>query len=233
LITLSGIGMNGRRDGLDVLSAATTSGSCRTMIDLYTAATMNGRRAALALAECGLAHHFHRLDLQKGDQRKPDFLKINAMGTIPVIIDATGPGDQPIIITQSAAIVLYCAEKSGKLIPHDPQRRIEAFAWFMQAITDVGPASSALFQLSLAPEQSTANATHFAQRFLKHCANVDRHLEGRAYLAGAFSIADVALYPVIAVRSALIDGVDLPNLKAWRGRIAAREQTISAMAANG
>jgi GST-like protein len=148
------------------------------MIDLYTAATMNGRRAALALAECGLAHRFHRLDLQKEDQRKPDFLRINSMGTIPVIVDETGPGDKPIIITQSGAIVLYCAEKSGKLIPRDPQCRVEAFEWFLQAVTDVGPASSALFQLSLAPERRTANSTHFEQRFLTTCANVDKHLEG-------------------------------------------------------
>ncbi len=204
------------------------------MIDLYTAATMNGRRAALALAECGLAHRFHRLDLQTEDQRKPDFLRINSRGTIPVIIDDAGPGDKPISITQSGAIVLYCAEKSGKLIPHDPQRRIEAFEWFMQAVTDVAPSSSAIFQLSLAPEKSAANISHFQQRFLKNCANVDEHLESRDYLAGEFSIADVALYPVIAVRSALIDeAVGLANLKAWSRRIASREQTISAMAANG
>jgi GSH-dependent disulfide-bond oxidoreductase len=204
------------------------------MIDLYTAATMNGRRAALALAACGLPHRFHRLDLQTEDQRKPDFLKVNAMGTIPLIIDDTGPGGKPIRMTQSAAIVLYCAEKSGKLIPHDPQRRIEAFEWFMQAVTDVGPASSAMFQLTLAPENSAANNSHFEQRFLKHCANVDAQLESRDFLAGEFSIADVALYPVVAVRSALIDETDgLPNLKGWRQRIAARDQTISAMAANG
>ena len=204
------------------------------MIDLYTAATMNGRRAALALAECGLAHRLHRLDLRKEDQRKPDFVRINPRGTIPVIVDDAGPGTRPIILTQSAAILLYCAEKSGKLIPDDPQRRIEALEWLMQAVTDTGPASSALFQLSLAPEKSAANASHFEQRFLKNCANVDKHLEGRAYLAGEFSIADVALYPVIAVRSALIDGTTgLANLKAWERRVAAREQTANAMAANG
>jgi GST-like protein len=204
------------------------------MIDLYTAATMNGRRAAIALAECELEHRFHRLDLQKGDQRKPDFLRINARGTIPVIIDEAGPGDRPIRIAQSGAILLYCAEKSGKLIPHDPQRRIEAFEWFMQAVTDVGPSSSALFQLSLAPEQSAANIDHFERRFLKNCVNVDKHLEDRAYLVGEFSIADVALYPIIAVRSALIDGTaGLANLKAWERRIATRAQTASAMAANG
>jgi GST-like protein len=204
------------------------------MIDLYTAATMNGRRAALALAECGLPHRLHRLDLQKEDQRKPDFLKVNAMGTIPLIIDGTGPGGEPVRMTQSGAIVLYCAEKSGELIPHDPRRRIQAFEWFMHAVTDVGPASSAMFQLSLAPENSAANNGHFEQRFLKHCANVDTQLEGQDFLAGELSIADVALYPVIAVRSALIDETaGLANLKGWRQRIAARAQTISAMAANG
>jgi GSH-dependent disulfide-bond oxidoreductase len=204
------------------------------MIDLYTAATMNGRRAALALAECGLPHRIHRLDLQKEDQHKPDFLNVNPMGTIPLIIDDTGPGGRPISLTQSGAIVLYCAEKSGKLIPHDPRRRIQAFEWFMQALTDVGPSSSAMFQLSIAPESSAANNSHFEQRFLKHCANVDAQLAGQDFLAGEFSIADVALYPVITVRSALIEETTgLANLKGWRQRIATREATISAMAANG
>jgi GST-like protein len=204
------------------------------MIDLYTAATMNGRRAALALAECGLPHRCHRLDLQQGDQHKPDFIEMNPQGTIPLIIDDAGPGGEPIRITQSGAIVLYCAEKSGTLIPHDPRRRSEAFEWFMQAVTDVGPSSSAMFQLSLAPENSAANNSHFEQRFLKHCTNVDARLEDRDFLAGEFSIADIALYPVIAVRSALIDATTgLANLKGWRQRIATRAQTISAMAANG
>lgn len=204
------------------------------MIDLYTAATMNGRRAAIALAECGLEHRLHRLDLAQGDQCKPAFLRISPSGTIPVIVDDSGPDGHPITIAQSAAILLYCAEKSGRLIPADPQHRLEALEWLMQAVTDTGPASSALFQLSLAPETSEANTRHFEKRFLKLCGHVDERLEGRDYLAGEFSIADVALYPVIAVRSALIDGAaGLDHLKAWRQRIANREQTVSAMMANG
>jgi GSH-dependent disulfide-bond oxidoreductase len=176
----------------------------------------------------------HRLDLDKGDQRKSEFLAINPRGTIPAIVDESGASGTPITVTQSAAIVLYCAKKSGKLVPHDPQRRIEALDWFMHAVTDVGPASSALFQLSLAPEKSAANVHHFEQRFLKHCADIDRRLQGRSYLAEEFSIADVALYPVVLARAALIESADgLLNLKAWRQRIAAREQTASAMAANG
>jgi GSH-dependent disulfide-bond oxidoreductase len=204
------------------------------MIDLFTAATMNGRRAALALAECELEHRVHRLDLNEGAQRQPEFLAVNPRGTIPAIVDDRGPDDTPITVTQSAAIVLYCAEKSGKLMPHDPQRRIEALDWFTHAVTDLGPASSALFQLSLVPEKSAANVRHFEQRFLKHCADIDTRLQGRAYLAGEFSIADVGLYPVVLARAALIEGADgLANLKAWRQRVAGREQTASALAANG
>jgi GSH-dependent disulfide-bond oxidoreductase len=204
------------------------------MIDLFTAGTMNGRRAALALAECGLAHRVHRLDLDKGDQRKPEFLAINSRGTIPVIVDDNGPGGTPITVTQSAGVVLYCAEKSGKLMPEDPQQRMEALDWFMHAVTDLGPASSALFQLSLAPDKSAANTNHFERRFLKHCSDIDARLQGRSYLAEEFSIADVALYPVVLARSALIEGTaGLSNLKAWQQRVAGREQTAKAIAANG
>lgn len=210
------------------------SGYYRDMIDLFTAATMNGRRAALALAECGLAHRVHQLDLNKGDQRKPQFLAINPRGTIPIIVDDSGPGGTPITVTQSAAIVLYCAEKSGKLMPQDPQGRMEALDWFMHAVTDLGPASSALFQLSLAPEKSAAKVCHFEQRFLKHCTDIDVRLQGRPYLAAEFSIADVALYPVLLARAALVEGTPgLPNLKTWGQRMATREQTAVALAANG
>jgi GST-like protein len=195
---------------------------------------LNGRRAALALAECGLEHRVQRLDLGKGDQREPEFIAINSRGTIPVIVDDNGSGGTPITVRQSAAIVLYCAEKSGKLMPHDPQRRIEALDWFMHAITDLGPASSVLFQLSLAPEKSAANVRHFEQRFLKHCTDIDTRLQGRSYLAEEFSIADVALYPVVLARAPLIENTDgLLSLKAWKQRIAGREQTASALAANG
>jgi len=108
------------------------------MIDLFTAATMNGRRAALALTQCGLAHRVHRLDLNKGDQRKPQLPAVNPRGTVPAIVDDNGPGGATITVTQSAAIVLYCAEKSGQLMPNDPQHRIEALDWFMHAVTDLG-----------------------------------------------------------------------------------------------
>ena len=204
------------------------------MIDLYSAATMNGWRAAIALTECGLAHRVHLLDLQKDEQSRSGFLKLNPNGAIPVIVDDDGPGHRPVTIAQSGAVVLYCAEKSGRLMPADPRRRITALEWFAQALTDVGPASSALFQMSLAPEPSPDNMEFFKQRFLKHCMNADRQLEGRDFLAEEFSIADVALYPIIEVRSALIESTaGLRHLKAWKTRIATRSETSRAMATHG
>jgi GSH-dependent disulfide-bond oxidoreductase len=203
------------------------------MIDLYSAATMNGRRAAIALEECGLDHRVHILDLTENQQSDPAFLKLNPIGAIPVLVDDDGPQNKPITITQSGAILLYCAEKSGNLIPTDSLRRSKSFEWFTQALTDVGPASSMMFQMSLAPEQSLENMHFFKQRFFKHCINVERQLEGREFLAEEFSIADVALYPIVAVRSALIQAeTGLRNLKAWEARVAARPKTSRAMSAH-
>ena len=204
------------------------------MIDLYSAATMNGWRAAIALAECRLLHRLHLLDLQKEEQYHPEFLALNPSHVIPVLVDSDGPEGRPITVTQSGAIVLYCAEKSGSLIPMDPIRRRKAFELFAQALTDVGPASSMLFQMSLAPEQSAANVEFFTQRFLKKCVDVDRWLEGRDFLADEFSIADVALYPIVAVRTALIqETAGLSHLKSWEVRIAMRPETSRAMSAHG
>jgi GST-like protein len=115
------------------------------MIDLYTSSTGNGRRATLALEECGLPYRVHKLDLAKGDTKNADFLKINPAGAIPAIVDPQGPGGKPLTLAQSGAIVLYAAEKSGKLLPKDPAKRAEAFYWFMQATTDVAPTSSTIF----------------------------------------------------------------------------------------
>ena len=204
------------------------------MIDLYTASTGNGRRAALALAESGLPHRIHRIDLQGGEQKKPAFLKINPAAAIPAIVDDEGPDGKPISVAQSGAIVLYCAEKSGKLIPRDPRRRIEALQWFMQASTDAAPTSAAIFYLSQAPEKSVANAAYMEQRFLNACAVIDARLSGRDYLADEFSIADIALYPVVAARKAMIDAAaGLEQLKTWERRMAARPTVVEAMAANG
>ena len=96
------------------------------MIDLYAAGTSNGMRARIAVEECGLAYSFHPNDIQKGEQKAPGFLAMNPMGQIPVLVDSEGPGGKPLTLSQSTAILVYCAEKSGRFLPRDPAARATA-----------------------------------------------------------------------------------------------------------
>jgi GST-like protein len=194
------------------------------VIDLYLAPTANGLRASVALEECGLPYRTHRIDLMKGEQRSAEFLKLNPAGQIPVIVDPDGPGGKSLTLAQSGAIILYCAEKSGKLLPADPVARAVALQWFMMGATDVAPTSGAIFQLEMvAPEKNEAITNHFKKRLLAFFAVCDRQLEGRSYLAGDPSVADLMLYPNYALRKALIDEASgYANLHRWGAAMGAR-----------
>jgi GSH-dependent disulfide-bond oxidoreductase len=194
------------------------------MIDFYTAGTANGHRAAIALEESGLAYRAHKLNLQAGDQRKPEYLKINPAGAIPAIVDDEGPGGKPLALAQSGAIVLYVAEKSGKFLPKDPARRAAALQWLLYACSDVAGGSGTLFQLSMvAPEKSAPNVEFFEKRLVNALRAADERLASREYLADEISVADLALYPVVATRKPVIEKHGgLPNLAKWAERMAAR-----------
>jgi GST-like protein len=203
------------------------------MIDLYAFQTSNGQRAAIALEECGLPYTVHRVDLTKGEQKGAEFLKINPAGAIPAIVDAEGPGGRPLMLSQSGAILLYAAEKSGRFLPADGGRRALALQWMMFALTDCAPATGYLYYLgALAPEKSPANLAWLEGRLLAHFRLADARLTGREYLADEISVADFALYPVVAARRALVDAAgDLPNLVRWAGALAARPGVARAMKA--
>ena len=194
------------------------------MIDLYTANTSNGNRAAIILEECGLAYRVHKYDLMKDEQRTPEFLAIAPGGAIPVIVDPDGPGGMPFSLAQSCAILLYAADKAQKFLPQDPAARATAMQWMMHAATDVSASSAAVFyNMALLPDKSEANGKFNQERVLRYFGDCERQLTGRDYLAGEISIADFALYPVYAVRKPLIDAAgNLPNLTAWGARMAAR-----------
>jgi len=191
------------------------------MIKLYTWTTGNGLRAAVALAESGLAYEVHKVDLSKGEQKTPEYAKINPTGAIPAIVDSEGPEGKPVALAQSGAILLYIAEKSGKFIPKDPMRRAQAYQWFMQACSDVAGGSGTLFQAeNNAPDKSIANLEFFRKRLLNSFRHVDQQLAGRDFIAGELSIADLALYPPYAQRKALLP--ELKNLARWSEKMAAR-----------
>ena len=194
------------------------------MIDLYYAPTANGQRASVALEECGLPYRLHRLDLARGDQRTPDFLAINPAGLMPAIVDSEGPGGKPMVLTQSGAIVLYAAEKSGSFLPKDPAARHHAMQWLFQAAADISGTSGTIFRLEVtAPEKNPVIADYFKQRLLTFFTDCDRQLADREYLVGELSVADLMLYPNYAARKPLIDAAPgFANLHRWAATLAAR-----------
>ena len=193
------------------------------MLDLYTFDTSNGLRVAIMLAECGLPHRVHRVDLMKGEQRTPEFLAMNPVGAIPVLRDPDAPGGG-ITLSQSGAIMLYLAEKTGRFLPSAGAARAAALQWFAFAITDCMLATSMMFHnTTLVPEKSQANADYFAERLARYFGVVDARLAGREWLADELSIADFALLPIVNFRPEVVEKAGNPrNLVAWRDRLRAR-----------
>ena len=176
------------------------------MIDLYFAPTANGLRATVALEEASLPYRLRRLNLYEGEQNTPEFRKINPAGLMPAIVDPDGPDGKPFALSQSGAIVLYCAEKSGKFLPANAAARALAMQWFVQAASDISGASMTVFRLeATAPEKSKANVDYFAKRLLDAFLACDQALENREYLAGEISVADLMLYPSFALRRSMIE----------------------------
>lgn len=202
------------------------------MIDLYMWGTANGLRAAVALAESGLEHRVHKVDITKGEQRKPEFLKLNPLGAIPVMVDHKGPGGKPLTLAQSGAIVVYACERAGKFIPTDGARRAMAAQWFLCAASDIAGTSSTVFHSEMtAPEKIAANVDFFKNRLMNYFREVDRHLADRKYLADELSFADLMMYPNYSARKAMLEEVGgLNNLKRWGETMAARPGVQKAMA---
>jgi GST-like protein len=201
------------------------------VIDLYTAGTGKRHRAALALEESGLPYRAHKLNLAAGDQRKPEYLAINPAGTIPAIVDSDGPGGKPLALAQSGAIALYVAEKSGRMLPKDPARKAAALHWFMFACTDAALTGGTIFQLSNnAPEKSPANIKFLEDRLVGFFRVFDGRLATREYLADEYSIADVALFPIVNQRKAAVEAAGgMSNLLAWLARVGARPAIAKGM----
>ncbi len=202
------------------------------MIDLYMWGTANGLRASVALAECGLEHRVHKVDITKGEQKKPEFLKLNPAGAIPVMVDHDGPGGRPLTLAQSGAILIYACEKAGKYIPTEGRRRAMAAQWFMFAASDVaGTSSTVFFSENVVPEKVAANIDFFRNRLIRYFRLADDHLAGREYLADEISFADLTLYPNYALRKPLLEAAGgMQNLKRWGDALASRPGVQKGMA---
>jgi GST-like protein len=195
------------------------------MIDLYAAGTSNGMRARIALEECGLAYNFHPINLDKGENQTPQFLAMNPMGQIPVMVDSEGPGGKPVTISQSSAILMYCAEKSGKHLPK-PADRPAFLEALMRASTDITPTLGAIFNSSkVKPEAHGPTVGWFKDLWKRYLKAWDDLLGQRKYAAGGdFTIADISLYAGYArMQKAIPEMVEgFPNLARWAQEVGAR-----------
>jgi GST-like protein len=195
------------------------------MIEVYTWATPNGHKVHVMLEECGLPYNVHAVDIGKGEQFAPDFLKISPNNKIPAIVDPDGPGGKPISIFESGAILIYLAEKMGKLLPQEPRARYATFEWLMFQMGGIGPMFGQAHHFrNYAPEKIQYAINRYTNEAGRLYGVMDRRLGETAYLAGPdYTIADIATWPW--TRSIKNQGHALeeyPNVKRWFDAIAAR-----------
>ena len=205
-------------------------------IELYTWGTPNGRKVSIMLEECALTYRVHKVDIGKGDQFKPEFVKINPNSKIPAIVDPDGPGGAPFPLFESGAILIYLAEKTGKLCPTEPRARHVVMQWLMFQMGGVGPMfGQAHHFMRFSPEKIPYAIERYAKEAKRLYGVMDRRLGEAAYLGGAdYSIADVATFPWTARHE--WHGVSLaefPNVKRWFEAIAARPAVAKGMAVPG
>jgi GST-like protein len=195
------------------------------VIDLYAAGTSNGMRARIALEECGLEYKLHPVNIAQGEQKSAAFLAMNPNGQIPVIVDHDGPGGRKLTLSQSTAILLYCAEKSGKFLPKDPAQRPAVLQALMSASTDITPVFGALTACVNAKEKHAPSVQIFKDRMRALFKVWDDHFATRKYAAGdEVTVADLSLFAGYArTKGAAPDVVaGLSSLSRWADEMGAR-----------
>ncbi len=184
------------------------------MIDFYTAATPNGHKVSIALEEMQLPYTMHALDFGKGEQKQEDYLTFSPNGKIPTIIDHENDG---FAVFESGAILIYLAEKTGTFMPTDAKGRSRVLQWLMLQMAGVGPMmGQAVVFLNYFEETLPAVIDRYKNESKRLLGVLDRRLGEAEYLAGDYSIADMATYPWV-MRHEMIGLFtdDLPNLQRW------------------
>ena len=190
------------------------------MIDLHTWTTPNGRKVSIALEEMGLAYTTHAVDIGKDEQFKPEFLKISPNNRIPAIVDS----DTEMALMESGAILIYLADKTGKLMPQHVEARYRVLEWLMWQMGGPGPMFG---QVHHFVKYNKGKAPYAEERFLKEAHRLygvlDRRLADREYVADGYSIADIAIWPWISrYEWQTIELDQYPNVKRWYVAIAKR-----------
>jgi GST-like protein len=196
------------------------------MIDLYTWTTPNGHKVPIMLEETRLEYTTHAVDLSKGEQKKPDFLALNPNGKIPAIVDHDGPGGAKISVFESGAILIYLAEKTGKFLPREGAARAQVLEWLMFQMSAVGPILGQLYYFAATMEEKhPPSIEHFRTEAARIHEVLDGQLGRSEFLAGDYSIADMATYPWVsaAIASPLRKALGIgKNVERWAETLAAR-----------
>ena len=184
------------------------------MIDLYTAATPNGRKASIMLEEVSLPYNVIHLKLQRMEQKKAKYLKLNPNGRIPTIVDKD---QNEFAVFESGAILIYLAEKTGKFLPTDFKKRSTVIQWLMFQMAGIGPMQGqANVFYRYAPEKIDYAIKRYQRETKRLYTILDTRLNDHEFLADDYSIADIATWPWVYIHKwSGVDIEDLPNLKRW------------------
>jgi glutathione S-transferase len=203
------------------------------MMMVYGFSTPNSVRVPIALEELQLEYEIRPVNVRKGEQKLPDFLALNPNGKVPVLVDSEGPGGEPFTLTESGAILIYLAEKTGQLLPSDPGGRARVFEQLFFQGTGIGPAfGQAGFFKRQAPEQISIAIDRFHAEAERTLAVLDSVLARRRYTAGEiYTIADIAHYGWLWRREfAGVDFAKNPNVARWYDKVSARPAVSRAIA---
>ena len=206
------------------------------MIELYYWPTPNGHKITLFLEEAGVPYEIRPVNIGAGEQFDPAFLKFSPNNRMPAIIDrAPADSGEPVSVFESGAILLYLAEKTDKFLPADVRGRTEVVQWLMWQMGGLGPMAGQNGHFNVyAPEKIEYAINRYVNETNRLYGVLDRRLEGREFIAGDYSIADMAAYPWIVPHEAhKQDLAQFPNLKRWFDAIGARPATIRAYEKGG
>lgn len=206
-------------------------------IEVYFWPTPNGHKITIALEEMGLPYEIKPVNIGKGEQFTPEFLAISPNNRMPAIVDHEGPGGEPISVFESGAILQYLGRKSGQFYPKDERARIKVDEWLIWQVANLGPmAGQASHFINYAPkivddaQLIEYGRARYVNELNRLCGVVERQLEGQDFLAGDYSIADIASWPWLRGAHRLGQSYDaFPKMKAWIDRIYERPAAMTAV----
>ncbi len=196
-------------------------------IALYYWPTPNGHKVSIMLEELGVPYTVHPVEIGKGQQFEPAFLKISPNNRIPAILDPNGPGGRPISVFESGAILQYLGRKYGRFYPQEERKRVQVEEWLFWQVGGLGPMTGqANHFVNYAKEDLAYAKKRYTDEVHRLFGVMERRLASRKFLAGTYSIADIACWSWVLSGSKYAPLSEFPNLKAWRDRVGKRPAVV-------